>query len=390
MKVNDGGSQSAPSKVHYLCCFQIYLVILAQKRKLSIPDLNSPDLPSPKRAHITVATELSAPTIDGKCHIILLYAYSKAVGPVPQKMALTSKQQNSLAAVSQSRDFPSSPDRQTQRRPASLSFGEHTPQPSFDQPYHQSPPFSENRRPSVPPSLGEPEKRLLPPSPFGEPDQRCSASLSFGEHAPQPSFGQSDHPSPPFSENRRPSVLPSFREPEKRLLPPSPFGEPSLGQPGPLPSPLLSSRENKQSSAFSSFGEPAAQPLSFGHPGRSFLPFREHQRPPAHVLQTPFGPLPSSAEKQRPSVHPFGIFGGATCSTTISISEVEHASLEHTARRRMAFHYLRLSAALKAFQNDTQIDRQQWWMRNLKFELVWTQLLTYQHSLMMHAGRVTR
>ena len=49
----------------------------------------------------------------------------------------------------------------------------------------------------------------------------------------------------------------------------------------------------------------------------------------------------------------------------------------------MVFHYLRLSAALKAFQNDPQIDHHQWWMKNLKFELVWTQLLTYQHLLTM-------
>ena len=68
MKVIDVGSQHTPSKVHYLCDFQIYLVILVvQKRRLSIPDL-----PSPKRAHITVATEPSAQTVDGKYRILLL------------------------------------------------------------------------------------------------------------------------------------------------------------------------------------------------------------------------------------------------------------------------------------------------------------------------------
>jgi hypothetical protein len=29
-------------------------------------------------------------------------------------------------------------------------------------------------------------------------------------------------------------------------------------------------------------------------------------------------------------------------------------------------------------------------MQNLKFELVWTQPLTYQCTLTMHAGRITR
>jgi hypothetical protein len=56
--------------------------------------------------------------------------------------------------------------------------------------------------------------------------------------------------------------------------------------------------------------------------------------------------------------------------TTRRFSEVKRASLELTAQRRMIFHHLRLSAALKAFQKDTWTHRQQWWMQNLKFELV--------------------
>lgn len=46
--------------------------------------------------------------------------------------------------------------------------------------------------------------------------------------------------------------------------------------------------------------------------------------------------------------------------------------VEDTARHRMMFHHLRLCTALKAFQKDTWAGRQQWWIQNLKFELVWT------------------
>ena len=46
------------------------------------------------------------------------------------------------------------------------------------------------------------------------------------------------------------------------------------------------------------------------------------------------------------------------------------SEVDKYARRRMVFHHLRLSAALEAFRSDSTGHRR-WWIRNLKFELVW-------------------
>lgn len=62
-----------------------------------------------------------------------------------------------------------------------------------------------------------------------------------------------------------------------------------------------------------------------------------------------------------------GQASGVSDENVVNMSEVENAGL---ARRRIIFHYLRLCAALKAFHRDTSARRQQWWMQNLKFELV--------------------
>ena len=51
----------------------------------------------------------------------------------------------------------------------------------------------------------------------------------------------------------------------------------------------------------------------------------------------------------------------------MNISEV---NLEFKAQHRIVFHNLRLCAALRAFQGDAWMGRQQWWLQNLKFELV--------------------
>ena len=53
----------------------------------------------------------------------------------------------------------------------------------------------------------------------------------------------------------------------------------------------------------------------------------------------------------------------------MSTSEVAKSHL-NSARRRMVFHYLHLSAALEAFRSNST-DHRRWWIRNLKSELVW-------------------
>ena len=68
----------------------------------------------------------------------------------------------------------------------------------------------------------------------------------------------------------------------------------------------------------------------------------------------------------------------------MSIPGVMVTNFEQTARHRMIFHRLRLRRALKAFQKDTWAGRQQWWIQNLKFELVWTQVLTCRHPLTIY------
>jgi hypothetical protein len=76
---------------------------------------------------------------------------------------------------------------------------------------------------------------------------------------------------------------------------------------------------------------------------------------------------------------------------TKRLSEVRHASSNSPAQRRMAFHHVRLSAALKAFRKDKcQTSRQKWWMQSLEFELVWTPPLTDQCIFTMLTGRITR
>jgi hypothetical protein len=52
------------------------------------------------------------------------------------------------------------------------------------------------------------------------------------------------------------------------------------------------------------------------------------------------------------------------------MSTSDATNFELNARHQMFFHYLRLSAALEAFKNDKYAGHQQWWMRNLKSELV--------------------
>jgi len=155
----------------------------------------------------------------------------------------------------------------------------------------------------------------------------------------------------------------------------------SSGGPAPRLSPLPSSKVSdqgpstipQQPSALSSSGGPAPQ---LSPPPSSKESYQERSFPP-------FG------ENHQPSATTFN--GNTSCLTsTRSFAEVKHASLEHITQRRMIFHHLRLSAALKAFQSDTWVNRQQWWMQNLKFELVWTQPFTYQHLLTMRAGRITR
>jgi hypothetical protein len=169
-----------------------------------------------------------------------------------------------------------------------------------------------------------------------------SARRSFEKHQ---SLTVSKEPAPPLSS----------REPARRPLPPSS----SASRLSPPPS----------------FGESSCPPS-----------------PPPSFRESGYRPSPSYGEKYRPSACTFGISNDdASCLiATRSFSEVKHASLELVAQRRMIFHHLRLSAALKAFQTDTRINHQQWWMQNLKFELVWTQPSTYQRLLTMHACRITR
>lgn len=70
------------------------------------------------------------------------------------------------------------------------------------------------------------------------------------------------------------------------------------------------------------------------------------------------------------------------------MSTSEAANIKHNAQRRMFFHYLRLSAALEAFQIDPCAGHQEWWLRNLKFELV-RYAMTCHRLLTMHNGRTT-
>jgi hypothetical protein len=63
----------------------------------------------------------------------------------------------------------------------------------------------------------------------------------------------------------------------------------------------------------------------------------------------------------------------------MSTSEVPKFNLN--ARHRMAFHFLRLSAALGAFRSDTA-GRRRWWIQNLELELVYItiSLLAFTHN----------
>lgn len=244
-----------------------------------------------------------------------------------------------------------------------------------------SPPHS--KRLSVPSSFGQ---RLQASAPlfFKGPDHRTSASSRVsGPSTPAPdkcflapasSRGPAPHLSPtPLSGESDPglSAIPSLRGPIPRLSYSPSYGEfeqqPSalFSSEGPAPrlSPPLASKESdrglstipQQPSALSSSGGPAPRlsppPLSKeSYQERSFPPVRENHQPSATTFN-----------------------GNTSCLTlTRSFAEVKHASLELVTQRRMIFHHLRLSAALKAFQSDTWINRQQWWMQNLKFELVWT------------------
>ena len=258
-------------------------------------------------------------------------------------------------------------------RQISLSFG----------PPAQSLPGEPAQLLSFPSKFEEPAPRP-PPLPFGQPAQRLSPPLSFGQPAQLLSGEAAPRPSPPLSFGQpaqrlpgeaapRPSPL-SFGEPVQPLSVPKNFEE-LAPRPSPLssgqPPQCLPGEPAQRLSVSKGFGEPALQP--------SPLPFGQ----PAQRLSVP----PTFGENQRLEI----FSGDASWSTmTKSISEVRHAP-PLTAQRRMIFHHVRLSAALKAFQKDKcQTSRQKWWMQNLEFELVWTQPLTDQCIFTMHTGRITR
>ena len=280
------------------------------------------------------------------------------------------------------------------QRPRTLVHPQHVSVAGEPAQHHSFPPRSS------PLSVGQPVEYLP-----GE-GQVQSSALSFGqpvqyfprEPAPQSSalsFGQPVQYLPRDPAPQTPRL--SFRQPVQYLprepAPQSPpFGQPAQCVPvGPAPrSPPLSSgqpaqslpREHAPQSSPVSLGQPAqylpgepSPPCSLGQPSRS-LPEEPVQR---------LSVSPTIRENQRPE-----IFSGG--STVIkSISEVRHASSDSPARRRMIFHQVRLSAALKAFQKDKcQTSRQKWWTQNLEFELVRTQPLAGQSILTTHIGRITR
>ena len=307
---------------------QIYLIIfLVHKRKLSTSELY-PDLPPAKRPSGTESAE-SPRLMKEMAHIgkqqthLLAHPYSEQ-GYFPFSRFIFGKPE------------PSPPHGKCLSVPT--SFGQR-PQASaplfFKGPDHQTSASSRVSGPSAPP----PDKHLLAPA-------------SFGGSAFQPSSEKFD---------QGPSTIPSLGEPAPRLSCSPSYGEfgqqpsalSSSGGPAPRLSPPPSSKESDQGpSTIPSFAEPAPRlspPLSLGPAGHRS--FGENHRPLAPTLR---------------------IFNGnASClTTTRSFAEVKHASLELIAQRRMIFHHLRLSAALKAFQSDTWLNRQQWWMQNLKFELV--------------------
>ena len=298
---------------------------------------------------------------------------------------------------------------------------------SFGEPFqHLSVPsnFESAHRPSPPLPFGQPAQYLpgepAPrPSPlsFGQPDQclpgepapRSSPPLPFGQPAQYLPGEPAPRPSPPLSCGQPDQCLPG--EPAPRSSP-LPFGQPAQylpGGPAPRPSPLSFGQPDHRLP-----GEPAPRrsPLSFGQPDhrlpgeptpRSSPPLSfgqpDHHLPGENASRS--SPLPTLGEPaQHVSVPPtFGenqqpemFSGDASCSTmTKSISEVRHASSSPPAHRRMTFHHVRLSAALKAFRKDKrQTSRHTWWMQNLGFELVRTQLLTDQCIFTMHTGRITR
>ena len=290
-----------------------------------------------------------------------------------KEMAHSGKQQTHLLVhpYSEQRCFPSS------RR----SFGKPEPSPPHGKRLSVPTSFGQRLQASAPLIFKGPDHQTSASSrvsgPSAPADKRFSAPASFRGPAPRlsltPSSEESDQePStiPPLGPASRLACSPSYGE---FCQQPSAFS--SSGGPAPRLSPPPSSKKSDQGPfTISSFAEPAPRlspPLSLGQPSRSSSPFEKNHQP---------------------SIPTFGTFNGnASCLTTNrSFAEVKHASLELVAQRRMIFHHLRLSAALKAFQSDTWINRQQWWMQNLKFELVWTQPLTYQCTLTMHAGRITR
>jgi hypothetical protein len=81
---------------------------------------------------------------------------------------------------------------------------------------------------------------------------------------------------------------------------------------------------------------------------------------------------------------------GTPSHNTMDMSEVQNTGLELIAWCRMVFHYLRLYAALKAFHGD-MVERQQWWVQNLKFELVYmsNNLLATTHNAFWQTNALT-